>query len=71
MHIFPTPKTVFTPCDKAKDFLTKNGLSFTSAPAVAGEEVVTKINDVELKGFKEEEIDLEDVFLGITKGITN
>ena len=24
-----------------------------------------------LKGFKEEEIDLEDVFLGITKGITN
>src|SRR5215813_13584905 len=29
MHIFPTHKTVFTPCDKAKDFLTKNGLSFT------------------------------------------
>jgi MFS family permease len=55
MHIFPTPKTVFTPCDKAKDFLTKNGLSFTSAPAVAGEEVVTKINDAELKGFKEDD----------------
>ncbi|MGL4421780.1 MAG: DUF4162 domain-containing protein, partial [Gemmataceae bacterium] len=24
-----------------------------------------------LRGFKEEEIDLEDVFMGITKGITN
>jgi MFS family permease len=51
MHIFPTHKTVFTPCDKAKDFLTKNGLSFTSLPAVPGEAVVTKIGDTELKGF--------------------
>jgi MFS family permease len=51
MHIFPTPKTVFSPCDKAKDFLTKNGLSFTDLPAVAGETVVTKIGDIELKGF--------------------
>jgi MFS family permease len=53
MHIFPTPKTVFTPCDKAKDFLTKNGLSFTDLPAVEGEAVVTKIGDVELKGWDE------------------
>src|SRR5499427_10413800 len=30
MHIFPTPRTRFSDCDKAKDFLTKNGLSFTS-----------------------------------------
>jgi ABC-2 type transport system ATP-binding protein len=28
-------------------------------------------NGLKLKMFKEEEIDLEDVFLGITKGITN
>ena len=55
MHIFPTPKTVFTPCDKAKDFLTKNGLSFQELPAVAGEAVVTKIGDVELKGYKEDD----------------
>src|SRR5262249_25612658 len=53
MHIFPTPKTVFTPCDKAKDFLTKNGLSFKDLPAVAGEAVVTKIGDLEIKGFDE------------------
>ena len=55
MHIFPTPKTVFSDCDKAKDFLTKNGLSFTSLPAVEGETVVTKIGDIELKGWKEDD----------------
>jgi hypothetical protein len=51
MHIFPTPKTVFSPCDKAKDFLTKSGLSFSDLPPVPGETVVTKIGDIELKGF--------------------
>jgi MFS family permease len=51
MHIFPTHKTVFSDCDKAKDLLTKNGLSFTSLPAVPGETVVTKIGDKELRGF--------------------
>ncbi len=55
MHIFPTPKTRFSDCDKAKDFLTKNGLSFQSLPAVEGESVVTKIGTVELKGFKEDD----------------
>jgi len=33
------------------DFLTKNGLSFTELPPVADEAVVTKIGDIELKGF--------------------
>ena len=36
MHIFPTPKTVYSDCDKAKDFLTKAGLSFTELPAGRG-----------------------------------
>jgi len=54
MHIFPTPKTRFSDCDKAKDFLTKNGLSFASLPAVGDETVVTKIGTVELHGFKED-----------------
>jgi hypothetical protein len=55
MHIFPTHKTVFSPCDKAKDFLTKNGLSFKSIPPVGGEAVVTKIGNEELHGFKEDD----------------
>ncbi len=54
MHIFPTPKTRYSDCDKAKDFLTKAGLSFTSQPEVPGETVVTKIGSVELKGWSED-----------------
>jgi MFS family permease len=50
-HIFIFPGTRFTPCDQAKDFLTKSGLSFQSLPATAGETVVTKIGDVEIRGF--------------------
>jgi MFS family permease len=52
-HIFVTSNTRFTPCDRAKDFLTKSGLSFTSVPAVPGEAVVTRIGNVELKGWDE------------------
>src|SRR5262249_36906372 len=55
MHIFPTPRTVFSDCDKAKDFLTKNGLSFTSLPAQGDESVVTRIGNIELRGFKDDE----------------
>jgi MFS family permease len=52
-HVFVLPSTQFTACDKAKDFLTKAGLSFTSTPAVEGQEVVTKIGPVELQGWDE------------------
>jgi MFS family permease len=55
MHIFVFPGTEFSKCDKAKDFLTKNGLSFESIDPVAGEDVVVKINDVELHGFDDKQ----------------
>ena len=54
MHIFPTPKTRYSDCDKARDFLTKNGLSFTEIPAVGNETVVTKIGAIELHGWDED-----------------
>jgi MFS family permease len=54
VHIFPTPKTRYSDCDKAKDLLTKAGLSFESLPAVPGETVVTKIGSIELKGWSED-----------------
>ena len=54
MHIFPTPKTRYSDCDKAKDFMTKAGLSFESLPAVGSETVVTKIGSLELHGFNED-----------------
>ena len=54
MHIFVGPKTKFSDCDKATDFITKQGLSFTKAPEVAGQSVVTKIGSTELQGWNED-----------------
>ncbi|MFL6291592.1 MAG: MFS transporter [Thermoanaerobaculia bacterium] len=51
-HVFIGPNTRYSDCDRAKDFLTKAGLSFESRPA-AGETVVTRIGDVELAGWDE------------------
>ncbi|HSN19439.1 MAG TPA: MFS transporter [Usitatibacter sp.] len=54
-HIFVGPWSKFTDCDKAKDFLTKSGLSFTSTdlPAGSADAVVAKIGPTELKGWNE------------------
>ena len=49
-HLFVGPWSKFTECDKAKDFLTKAGLSFKSVDAAAGEPVTVKIGEKELKG---------------------
>lgn len=60
-HIFVGPWSKFSDCDKTKDFLTKQGLSFTSTdlPSDAADSVVTKIGDVEVKGW--DEAKLKDV----------
>ncbi|HEV8268677.1 MAG TPA: MFS transporter [Thermoanaerobaculia bacterium] len=52
-HIFVFPSTVFTPCDKTKDLLTKSGLSFKSQPAEGDTDVITRIGDKEIKGYDE------------------
>ena len=54
MHILVLPGTKFSECDRVKDFLSsKSGLSFTSLPAVEGQKVVTRIGDIEIKGWDE------------------
>ncbi len=50
-HIFVMPTTVFTPCDKVKDFLGKGGLSFESLPAESGKDVVTNIGSIRIEGW--------------------
>ena len=50
-HIFIGPWSKQTPCDRAKDFLGKAGLSFESHAAMEGEAVVTKIGNTELRGW--------------------
>jgi len=52
-HIFVLPGTKFTECDKAKDFLTKSGLSFESKPAEPEAAVVTRVGDTMLTGYDE------------------
>src|SRR6476469_2009502 len=49
-HIFVGPWSKFTDCDRAKDYLTKAGLSFTSTdlPAGAPDGVIVKIGPTEL-----------------------
>ena len=54
-HIFVGPWSKFTECDRAKDALTKSGLSFTSVNAPAGSPVVIQINDKKLEGFDAKE----------------
>jgi MFS family permease len=51
-HVFVGPWSKFTECDKAKDFLTKQGVSFQSVE-VAEPGVTTKFGDVEIKGWDE------------------
>jgi MFS family permease len=54
LHIFVLPGTKFSDCDKATDFITKQGLSYTKLPEVPGQTVVTKIGDIELQGWNED-----------------
>jgi MFS family permease len=53
MHIFVFPGTTFSACDKAQDFLTKSGLSFTKLAPVGTEDVVTTIGGETLHGWNE------------------
>jgi len=54
-HIFVGPWSKFTECDRAKDFLTKQGISFQSSelPPGSADQVIVKIGDTELHGWKE------------------
>ncbi len=54
-QMFIGPWSRFSDCDKAKDYLTKAGLSFTSTdlPGSSADTVVTKVGDTELKGYNE------------------
>jgi MFS family permease len=48
--LFATP---VSPCDKARKFFSRNGLSYTSIPAPAGGGLVTRIGETSVTGFDE------------------
>ena len=54
-HLFVGPWSKFSDCDKAKDFLTKQGISFTATEldASSPDTIVTKIGSTEIKGWNE------------------
>jgi MFS family permease len=49
-HLFVGPWSKFSECDRVKDYLTKQGLSFTSVPGEKGK-VVTTIGSDKLEGW--------------------
>lgn len=50
-NIFAKPSSA---CDKAKDFLSKAGISYKSTSGLEGQDLVTRIGTIELKGFDQE-----------------
>jgi MFS family permease len=49
--VFAGPWSVYGDCDKAKDFLVKNGLSFTSTYGAAGSAASLDVNGTKVEGF--------------------
>ncbi|HEX8010252.1 MAG TPA: MFS transporter [Casimicrobiaceae bacterium] len=56
-HLFVGPWSTFSDCDKTKDFLTKQGLSFKSLPPEPGKAVVTTIGSTRIEGWDQKKID--------------
>jgi MFS family permease len=55
-HIFVGPWSKFSNCDRVKDYLTKQGLSFKSVAGEPGKEVVTTIGSVKIEGWDQKKI---------------
>jgi len=53
-HIFVGPWSKFTECDKAKDHIIKQGLSFESRNGGEGSPVILSINGAEVKPFSQD-----------------
>ncbi len=56
-HLFVGPWSKFSDCDRAKDFLTKQGLSFKSVPAEPGKSVVVTIGASKVEGWDQKKIE--------------
>jgi MFS family permease len=55
-HLFVGPWSKFSNCDRVKDFLTKQGLSFKSVPAEPGKDVVTTIGTTKIDGWDQKKL---------------
>jgi MFS family permease len=55
-HIFVGPWSKFSDCDRVKDFLTKQGLSFKTVPAEPGKPVTTTIGTAKVEGWDQKKL---------------
>jgi MFS family permease len=56
-HIFVGPWSKFSDCDRVKDFLTKQGLSFKSVAAESGKGVVTTFGPTTVEGWDQKKLE--------------
>src|SRR5499425_855558 len=56
-HLFVGPWSKFSDCDRTKDFLTKQGLSFKSLPAEPGKSVVATIGTTRVEGWDQKKLE--------------
>jgi MFS family permease len=56
-HIFVGPWSKFSDCDRTKDFLTKQGLSFKTVPPEAGKSVVATIGTTRIEGWDQKKLE--------------
>jgi hypothetical protein len=56
-HLFVGPWSKFSDCDRTKDHLTKQGLSFKSVPGESGKSVVATIGTTRIEGWDQKALD--------------
>jgi hypothetical protein len=56
-HLFVGPWSKFSDCDRTKDFLTKQGLSFKTVPAEPGKSVVSTIGTTRVEGWDQKKLE--------------
>ncbi len=66
-HIFVGPWSKFSDCDRAKDFVTKLGVSFKTESAAAGAAPVLTIGNEKVQGWDAEDLD-RSVYQGRLSG---
>jgi MFS family permease len=53
LHLFPNPRTVYSPCDKVQSQLASRSLTYTNIEGAPGAAPVLRINDQEIVGVDE------------------
>src|SRR5437764_6378963 len=56
-HLFVGPWSKFSDCDRTKDFLTKQGLSFKTVPPEPGKSVVATIGGTRIEGWDQKKLE--------------